>query len=96
MLYHLKVIKKNKGGYMAFYTASQARTNLFKIIDEVNVTHEPVYIKSKRSSAVILSKEDYDGLQETLAIYSVPGLAKSILEASNSPKEEFVEWTDEL
>jgi len=81
---------------MTFYTASQARTNLFKIMDEVNETHKPVYIKSKRNGAVILSKEDYDGLQETLAINSVPGLSQSILEASNAPIEEFVEWTDEL
>jgi prevent-host-death family protein len=81
---------------MTFYTASQARSKIFKIMDEVNLTHKPVYIKSKRNGAVILSKEDYDGLQETLAINSVPGLAQSILEASNAPAEDFVEWTDEL
>lgn len=74
----------------SFYTASQARTKIFKIMDEVNLTHEPVYIKSKRNSVVVLAKEDYDGLQETLAIYSVPGLAQSIIDASNSPAEEWV------
>lgn len=74
----------------SFYTASQAREKIFKIMDEVNLTHEPVYIKSKRNSVVVLAKEDYDGLQETLAIYSVPGLVQSILEASNSPSEEWV------
>jgi antitoxin YefM len=75
---------------MTFYTASQARTKIFKIMDEVNATHKPVYIKSKRNGVVILSKEDYDGLQETLAINSVPGLAQSILEASNAPIEDFI------
>ena len=77
-----------------FYTASQAREKIFKIMDEVNLTHEPVYIKSKRNSVVVLAKEDYDGLQETLAIYSVPGLAKSIIDASNSPKEDWINHED--
>lgn len=72
------------------YTASQARNNIFKIIDQVNLTHEPVYIKSKRNSVVVLAKADYEGMQETLAIYSVPGLVQSILEASNSPIEEYI------
>jgi antitoxin YefM len=54
------------------------------------------YTKSKRNSVVVLSKEDYDGLQETLAINAIPGLAQSILEASNAPIEELVEWTDDL
>jgi antitoxin YefM len=38
----------------------------------------------------MLSQEDYESLQETLAIYSVPGLAESILEASKSPREEWI------
>lgn len=78
------------------YTASQARRQFFNLIDQVNLTHKPVYIQSKRNEAIILAKEDYDGLQETLAIYSVPGLADSILEASNSSRTEHIEWTDEL
>lgn len=81
---------------MTIYTSTQARSKLFHLIDETNQTHEPIYIKGKRNDAVIISKEDYEGLQETLYIYSVPGLVESILEASKEPLEECVEWTDEL
>ena len=81
---------------MTIYTSTQARAKLFNLIDETNQTHEPIYIKGKRNDAVIISKEDYEGLQETLAIYGVPGLVESIVEASNAPLEECVEWTDEL
>ncbi len=81
---------------MTIYTSTQARAKLFHLIDETNQTHEPIYIKGKRNDAVIISKEDYEGLQETLYIYSVPGLVESILEASKEPLEECVEWTDEL
>jgi antitoxin YefM len=81
---------------MAIYTSTQARAKLFNLIDETNKTHEPIYIKGKRHNAVIISEEDYQGLQETLAIYSVPGLVDSILEASKEPIEECVEWTDDI
>ena len=73
---------------MTIYTITQARAKLFHLIDETNQTHEPIYIKGKRNDAVIISKEDYEGLQETLYIYSVPGLVESILEASKEPLEE--------
>ena len=81
---------------MNIYTSTQARAKLFNLIDETNQTHEPIYIKGKRSDAVILSKEDYESMQETLYLHSIPGLVESILEASKEPLDECVEWTDEL
>ena len=75
---------------MTIYTSTQARAKLFHLIDETNKTHEPIYVKGKRSNAVIISEEDYEGLQETLAIYSVPGLVESILEASKEPLSECI------
>ena len=81
---------------MNIYTSTQARAKLFNLIDETNQTHEPIYIKGKRSDAVILSKEDYESMHETLYLHSIPGLVESILEASKEPLEECVEWTDEL
>lgn len=75
---------------MTIYTSTQARAKLFTLIDETNHTHEPIYIKGKRNNAVIISEADYEGLQETLAIYAVPGLVKQVLEASNSPSEEWI------
>ncbi|WP_341791411.1 type II toxin-antitoxin system prevent-host-death family antitoxin [Rickettsia endosymbiont of Gonocerus acuteangulatus] len=60
------------------------------LIDETNETHEPIYIKGKRNNAVIISKEDYEGLQKTLAIYSVPGLVERILESSKEPLEDCI------
>lgn len=75
---------------MTIYTSSQARAKLFNLIDETNETHEPIYIKGKRNNAVIISKEDYEGLQKTLAIYSVPGLVERILESSKEPLEDCI------
>jgi len=64
---------------MTIYTSTQARAKLFNLIDETNQTHEPIYIKGKRSDAVILSKEDYESMQETLYLHSIPGLVEKII-----------------
>jgi prevent-host-death family protein len=75
---------------MNIYTSTQARTKLFNLIDETNHTHEPIYIKGKRGDAVILSKEDYESMKETLYLYSVPGLVEKIFEANAETLETCV------
>lgn len=79
---------------MEIYTSTQARAKLFHLIDETNHTHEPIYIKGKRNNAVILSEKDYEGLQETLAIYAIPNLVERILEASKEPLSECISHED--
>jgi prevent-host-death family protein len=81
---------------MNIYTTTQARAKLYHIVNETNQTHEPIYIKGKCRDAVIVSREDYESMQETLYLHSISGLVESILEASKEPLEECVEWTDEL
>ncbi len=73
---------------MNIYNMSEARAKLFSLVEQVQETHEPVILKGKRANAVILSQEDYDALQETLYLHSIPGLVQSILEASKEPLEE--------
>ncbi len=82
---------------MEIYTTSQARANLFKIIDHTVKYHEATYIIGKRGKAVLIPEEDYRALMETLHITSVPGLKDSILKASAEPIETFAEdidWDD--
>lgn len=59
-------------------TASEARANLYRLIDEATESHEPIIISGKRSSAVLLSAEDWSAIQETLYLLSVPGMRESI------------------
>lgn len=79
---------------MEIYTTSQARHDLFKLVDAVNQTHEPVYIVGKRNKVVLISEEDYRSILETLHIMSVPGLKESILEMQNKSTEEYSEEID--
>ena len=59
-------------------TASKARANLCRLIDETVESHKPVIISGKRNNAVLVSAEDWDAMQETLYLLSVPGMRESI------------------
>ncbi len=79
---------------MNMYTTSQARANLFKIIDHAVQSHDPVYIIGKKNKVVLMAEEDYRAIAETLYITSVPGLKESILKASQEPIENFSDEID--
>jgi antitoxin YefM len=62
-------------------TASAARKNLFPLIEQVNDDHTPVEITSKGGSAVLLSLDDYNALQETAYLLRAPANARRLLES---------------
>lgn len=63
---------------MTTLTASEARASLYRLIDQTTESHQPILIAGKRSSAVLLSAEDWQAIQETLYLLSVPGMRESI------------------
>ena len=76
-------------------TVSQARTNIYKIMDETAETHQPIMITGKRNNVVMLSEEDWNAIEETLFLNSISGMAISIKEAMDAPNSEFsedIEW----
>jgi prevent-host-death family protein len=66
-------------------TASQARADLDRLINQVAGSHQPMLIAGKRSSAVLVSAEDWQAIQETLYLLSVPGMRKSIKKEMAEP-----------
>jgi len=74
--------------------ATEARANLYRLIDQVSESHEPVLIAGKRNQAVLLSEEDWRSIQETLYHLSVPGMRESVLEGLRTPTEECAEDLD--
>ena len=73
---------------MTTITATEARKLLYKLLDEVADSHEPIQITGKRGNAVLLAEEDWRAVQETLYLLSVPGMRESILEGMKTPVEE--------
>ncbi len=72
---------------MQTLTASEARANLYRLIDQTTESHQPIVISGKRGNAVLLSSEDWDAIQETLYLLSVPGMRESIKEGMEEPVE---------
>jgi len=80
---------------MATFTASEARSKLYRLIDETAASHQPVLITGKRANAVLVSEEDWMAVQETVYLLSIPGMRESIREGLNEPIEECakdLEW----
>jgi len=69
-------------------TASEARANLYRLIDEANASHQPVLISGRRSSAVLVAAQDWDAIQETLYLLSVPGMRESIKKGMAEPLQK--------
>ena len=66
-------------------TASEARANLYRLIDAAAESHQPIIISGKHSSAVLLSAEDWSAIQETLYLLAVPGMRESIKAGMTEP-----------
>ncbi len=62
-------------------TASEARKNLFPLIEQVNADRTPVEITSRRGDAVLLSRDEFDALQETAHLLRSPRNARRLLES---------------
>lgn len=73
---------------MSCLIASEARRTLYSLIDEVAVSHQPTLIKGKRNTAVLLSIEDWEDIQETLIVYSNKKLGESLLKGKKTPYYE--------
>lgn len=73
---------------MRTLTATQARQNFYRLLDEVSEASEPVQITGRRGSAVLLGEEDWRALRETVYLLSIPGMRESIREGLATPVEE--------
>ena len=70
---------------MTTMTASKARANLYKLIDQAVKNHIPVQITGKRGNGVLVAEEDWRAIQETLYLLSIPGMRKSIRKGLATP-----------
>ncbi|HEY9210132.1 MAG TPA: type II toxin-antitoxin system Phd/YefM family antitoxin [Methylotenera sp.] len=79
---------------MQTLSASTARTNLYRLIDETAESHQPLVITGKRNNAVLVSADDWAAMQETLFLLSVPNMRESIREGMNTPASELADTLD--
>jgi len=79
---------------MTTITVTEARANIYKLIDEVVSSHQPIIITGKRANAILISEEDWNAIQETLYLLNIPGMRESISEGMITPVDECKEGLD--
>ena len=68
---------------------TKARANLYQTVADVNKFSRPITITNNRGkNAVLISEEDWNAIQETLYLHSIPGMTESIIEAGKEPFKE--------
>lgn len=70
---------------MTTLTATQVRGRLYRLLDLIAQSHEPIQITGKRHNAVLISEEDWNSVKETLHLLSIPGMRESIQKDLKTP-----------
>lgn len=74
-------------------TASQARSQLFPLIEQVNTDSMPIFITSKKGNAVLVSESEWEAIIETMYLLRTPTnrehLAKSRAESLSGDLFEY-------
>lgn len=76
-------------------TVTKARENLYKLISEINLESKPIQTTGKKRNAVLISEKDWNSIQETLHLLSIPGMRESITKGMKEPLDncsEELKW----
>ena len=82
---------------MTAINITNARKELYNLVENVNRYSDPTLIVSKKGNAILISEDDWNAIQETLFLNSIPGMTESIIEGGKTPLEDClsengVEW----
>lgn len=75
---------------MAAINITNARKELYNLVESVNLYSEPALIVSKKGNAVLVSEDDWNALQETVYLNSIPGMTQTLIEGRDTPIEQCV------
>ena len=70
---------------MSSINITNARKDLYRIVESVNESHEPIHITGKNCSAVLVGEDDWKSIEETLYLTSIPGMRDSIIDGMKTP-----------
>ncbi len=74
---------------MTAINVTKARENIYQLLSDVNTNSQPITITNNRGkNGVLISEDDWNSIQETLYLNSIPGVADSIIEGGKTPIED--------
>ena len=76
---------------MPAINVTKARNNIYKLLNDVNENSTPVTITNARGkNGILIGEDDWNAIQETLYLNSIPGMTESLLIAKEAPLSDFV------
>jgi PHD/YefM family antitoxin component YafN of YafNO toxin-antitoxin module len=66
-------------------TITEARTNLYKLVESVGNEHKPTLITGKKNNAILISEQDWNSINETMYLLNIPGMRESIMDGMKEP-----------
>ena len=80
---------------MTAISATKARDNIYKLIQDVNVSSTPITItNNKGKNAVLIGEDDWKAIEETLYLMSIPGMTESIIDGGNTDISECLDESE--
>jgi prevent-host-death family protein len=81
---------------MTSISATKARENIYQLMQDVNTNCAPITITNQKGkNAILVGEDDWNAMQETIYLNSVPGMVESIIEAAKEPLEECTTYDPE-
>lgn len=80
---------------MKVLNVTQARKEIYHLLKQVSLDHQPIQITGKESTAVLVAEEDWRAINETLYLCSIKGMKESIIKGMNTDLKECadsLEW----
>lgn len=71
-------------------TVTNFRKDIYNLLEQTIRFNEPVNVSTKTGNAVVLSEDEYNGMVETLYLYSIPELKEQLKEDMTAPLSEFI------
>ena len=73
---------------------NQSHLDLTKLVAEINKNHQPILIQGATGNAVLISEQEWNEIQETLYLQSIPEMVESIHQAAATPIEDCIDVKD--
>jgi antitoxin YefM len=72
----------------------QPTFNIAQLITKINEKQQPILIQETTGNAVLISEKEWNEIQETLYLQSIPGLVESIHQSAATTIEDCVDVKD--
>jgi len=76
---------------MKIVTVTEAKEQIDELVNDTNDNHQPILLSGTKKNAILIAEEDRNSIQETLYLYSIPGMVDSIIEGGKTSIEDCVD-----